>query len=186
MRKPLKRFTPAEIQRVKRYYGRFVMNQSSGYRLKDLAHDMNRNYFSILQLARSLGIHKRKNRLGPGDALYRVSAGGHWVYIGVQKNGQYGSRNGAKIRAKIDGKYGSVVNLLYEKEIGPIPRNRELGACRENDRCVNPHHSTLMTPAERARTTSLTRLAAADAVRIKKLCAKGRSQKSVADEYGIR
>lgn len=111
------------------------------------------------------------------DAKYVVnSTTGCWEWRGALLHG-YG-------QLRFRGKTWLAHRYFYWRENGGLPDLPLDHLCR-NPRCVNPAHLEPVTPKENCRRSSVPRLKRGQVAVIKRKLAAGRTQHSLANEYGV-
>jgi len=118
-----------------------------------------------------------RKRDSPNPSLYTINGDTEcWEWHGCLRDG-YGS-------ARIQGKTVVLHRWSYEKHIGPIPKGHELHHTCRNRRCFNPAHLVAITRVLHRQLPDRSKLSM-DVARTIRSLYPGRSQQSIADEYGV-
>lgn len=101
-----------------------------------------------------------------------------WIWQGVLTKDGYG-------RIRRDGRLFLAHRWVYIQFVGPIQEGLELDhLCTVRD-CVNPAHLEPVTGVVNARRSRATKLTPDDVAEVRRLCASGESQSSVAARFGL-
>lgn len=91
----------------------------------------------------------------PSTPQYAVEDRGYktpcWIW-------QWQTNDGGYAKGRVDGEYGLVHRLLYQRKHGPIPDNLPLDHLCEVRPCINPEHLEVTTSKENNRRGKATRL----------------------------
>ena len=118
-----------------------------------------------------------RKRDSPNPRLYTINSETEcWEWNGCLVDG-YG-------RARIQGITVLLHRWSYEKYIGPIPEGHEVHHTCRNRRCFNPAHLEAITRVIHRQLPDRSKLSM-EAARIIRTLYPGRSQQSIADEYGV-
>lgn len=119
-----------------------------------------------------------RKRDSPNPRLYTInSETGCWEWNGCLSSDGYGS-------GRIDGKSVRLHRWSYSYHVGPIPDGHEIHHTCRNRRCFNPDHLVAITRTAHRQLPDRSKLSW-ESVRRIRLMYPGRSQQSIADEFGI-
>lgn len=144
--------------------------------------DARRGWIKGQPLRFCLGHHHRK----PFDTGYEVVDVGYedgacWIWrrgtsgSSTHRYGRYMGRDGRRVQAHV---------YAYEREIGPVPKGRQLDHLCRNTLCVNPLHLEPVTPGENVRRSTSAKLSPAD-VRTILAARNNTTRANLATRYGV-
>lgn len=92
----------------------------------------------------ALGTEERLLAKTDRETIHVPHLGACWTWLGTLKRDGYGTTS-------IDGRFGTVHRLAYERYVGPIPEGLEIDHLCRNRACCNPAHLEPVTRQEHAR-----------------------------------